>query len=73
MTVATTVSSASRPRSRMRQREHGQDLVAVDDRAVGVDRQAPVGVAVVGDADVGAVLDDRGAQRVAGASTRSRR
>ena len=33
-----------------RQREHGQDLVAVDQLAVRVDRQAPVRVAVIGDA-----------------------
>jgi hypothetical protein len=42
-----------------RQREDGQDLVPVDLLARVVDRQAPVGVAVVRDAEVGAVLQDR--------------
>ena len=37
--------------------QHGQDLVAVDDRAVGRHGEAPVGVAVEGDAEVGALLD----------------
>ena len=37
-------------------------MVAVDDVAVGVDGEAAVGVAVVGDADVGAVLAHRGLQ-----------
>ncbi len=64
MTVATTVSPRSAPRSRMRQREDRHDLVAVDHRAGGVDRQAAVGVAVVGDAEVGAVLDDGGLEPV---------
>ena len=41
-----------------RQREDGQDLVAVDDLAVRVDREAAVGVAVEGEADVGTVLED---------------
>ena len=36
----------------------GQDLVAVHHRAGGVDGQAPVGVAVQRDAEVGAVLED---------------
>ncbi len=42
--------------------EDGQDLVAVDLVAVAVHRQAAVRVAVVRHAEVGAVLDDRGAQ-----------
>ena len=47
------------------EREHGQDLVAVDELAVGVDRQAPVGVAVVGDARRRRrTLDDRLLQRL---------
>ncbi len=39
------------------QRQHGEDLVAVDLRAGAVDREAAVRVAVVRDAEVGAVLD----------------
>ena len=38
------------------------DLVAVDQVAVGVHREAAVGVTVEGDAQVGAVLDHRGLQ-----------
>ena len=44
-------------------RQHRHDLVAVDVAAVGVDGQAAVGVAVVGDADVRAVRADGLAQR----------
>ena len=40
-----------------RQREDGEDLVAVDDLAGRVDGQATVGVAVEGEPDVGAVLE----------------
>ena len=40
MTVATTVSPASRAGVVQRQGQHGQDLVAVDDLAGGVDGQA---------------------------------
>jgi hypothetical protein len=43
--------------------QHGHDVVAVDDPAVGVHRQAAVGVAVVRNAQVGAVLADGVAQR----------
>ena len=39
-------------------REQGEQLVAVHDRARGVDGEAPVGVAVVRQAERGAVLDD---------------
>ena len=46
-----------------RQRQHGEDLVAVDDLPRVVDGQAAVGVAVEGDAGVGAVRDDGGLQR----------
>ncbi len=62
ITVATTVSPVScRPRAA--QRADGQDPVAVDDLAVGGDRQAAVGVAVVGQAEVGTGLADGGLQR----------
>ena len=47
-----------RPALVQRQRADRQDRVAVDDVAVGRDRQAAVGVAVVGDADVGTVRPD---------------
>jgi hypothetical protein len=40
------------------QREDAHDLVAVDDVASPVHGQAPVGVAVVGDAQLGAILND---------------
>ena len=63
MTVATTVSSLSVAALVQRQRADGQDRVAVDDLAVGGDGQAAVGVAVVGDAEVGAVRADRLDQR----------
>ena len=46
-----------------RQRADGQDRVAVDEVAVGGDGQAAVGVAVVGDAEVGAVRPHRVDQR----------
>ena len=42
----------------------GQDLVAVDDRAGRVDGQAPVGVAVEGEAEVGVLAHDRRPQVV---------
>ena len=45
-----------------REGEHGEQLVAVDDGALVVDREAAVGVAVEGEADVGAVLQHRGLQ-----------
>jgi hypothetical protein len=45
------------------EREDRHDLVAVDVVARGVDGQAPVGVAVVGDPEVGSGLDDGAAQR----------
>ena len=53
ITVATTVLLASVLRVAHREREHGEyRLVAVDGAGV-VDRQAAVGVAVEGEADVG--------------------
>ena len=47
-----------------RQRQDGEDLVAVDDLAAPVHREAAVGVTVQGEADVGAVLEDRGLQHL---------
>ena len=73
MTVATRVSSVSLPRSFIATRQDRHDLVAVDDVAVGVDGEAAVGVAVVGDAEVGAVLARRGLRAGRGASSRRRR
>ena len=58
MTVATTVPVGSAPRSAQPDRQQRQQLVAVDDRAGRVDGQAPVGVTVVRQPQVGAVLDD---------------
>ena len=45
------------------EREDPQELVAVNEPARAVDRDAPVGVAVEGEADVGPVLDDRLGER----------
>ncbi len=63
ITVATTVSLARWPASDIAMRQDRQDLVAVDVVALVVDRQAAVGVAVEGEAGVGAVLEDRLLQR----------
>ena len=54
ITVTTSVSSVSRPRSAEVERAHRHDLVAVDDPARRVDREDPVGVAVEGEPDIGA-------------------
>ena len=62
MTVVTTVLPAQPATGFEAQREHGQDLVSVNHLALRVDRQAPVGVAVVRDTGVGAVLDHGGRQ-----------
>ena len=62
MTVATTVSCGQGPALAKVQREDAHDLVAVDDVAAGVHGQAPVGVAVVADAQVRLMLDDRSLQ-----------
>ena len=62
MTVATTVLVGQPPGFSAGDREDRQDLVAVDDGAGGVNRKAPVGVAVEREADVGAVVDDGLAQ-----------
>ena len=64
MTVATTAAGRQRAALRTPDREQRQQLVAVDDRAGGVDGQAPVGVTVVGQAEVGAVLHDRRLQQL---------
>ena len=42
---------------------HGDDLIAVDQTTIGVDREEPVRVTVECDAEVGAALDDSGLQR----------
>ena len=54
MTVTTTVSPARRPRSARSSGEEGQEHVAVGDRAGVVHGDDPVGVAVEGQAEVGA-------------------
>ena len=58
MTVATRVSLGQGAALLHVDREDAHDLVAVDLVALGVDGEAAVGVAVVGDADVGALADD---------------
>ena len=73
ITVATTVSSTSWPASAIAEGEDREDLVAVDDLALVVDGQAPVGVAVEGEPDVGAVLDHGLLERARGGWSRSRR
>ena len=55
------------------QREHHHDRVAVDRPAARVDGQAAVGVAVVGQAEVGAVREHRLLQQRPCAWTRTRR
>ena len=55
--MATTVSSTELAGLGHAEGEDREDLVAVDVLALVVDGQAAVGVAVEGEADVGAVLD----------------
>ena len=67
------VVDAAWPDSRMASARIGEDLVAVDDVARVVDRQAAVGVAVEREAGVGAVLEHGRLQRRRGGWSRSRR
>ena len=62
--MATTVSLTRWPALLEAQRQDGEDLVAVDDVALVVDREAAVGVTVEREPDVGAVLDDGRLERV---------
>ncbi len=62
--MATTVSALQRPRVAHGQRQHREELVAVDDLAGVVHGQAAVGVPVQGEADVRPVLEDGGLQHV---------
>jgi hypothetical protein len=64
ITVATTVSLVSRPRSRSASAQHREDLVAVHQFAACVHGEAAVGVTVQRDAEVGAVPDHLTAQAV---------
>ncbi len=64
MTVATMPGRVSRPSSRQLLRDHGHQLVAVDQMALLVDDDDAVGVAVERDADVGAQLAHLARQRV---------
>ena len=73
MTVTTTVSPGSRPRSPAVEGADGDELVAVDEGAGVVDGQHAVGVAVEGQADVGARATTSALERPRGGSTRSRR
>jgi len=43
-------------------REDREQLITVDDRTIGRDRETPVSVAVVGDTDIGSALDHGGDQ-----------
>ena len=64
ITVATSVLPDELVGVAHGEREDGQDPVAVDVGAGRVDGEAAVGVAVVRDAEVGAVLQDRPAHQV---------
>ena len=64
--MATTVSLARRPLLEHGVREHRQDLVAVDDGCLVVDRQAAVGVTVEREADVRLVLEHSPLQALEG-------
>ena len=59
MTVATTASPLSSPRALQAERDQRHQLVAVDQLALLVDDDQPVGVAVEREADVGAARDHR--------------
>ena len=58
MTVLTSVFFASVPCASMSKAGNGHDVVPVDQRALFIAEQNAVGVAVVGDAQVGAMLPD---------------
>ena len=60
MTVVTSVFSASSPASRIAIARMAKIPVTVDDGARRVDGEAPVGVAIVRDPQVGAVFEHRG-------------
>ena len=55
------------------ERGHHHDLVAVDELALLVDRDHPVGVAVEREAEIGSVVDHRALQARKGPSIRTRR
>ena len=57
--MATTVSLTSRPWSRRSIAHDRDDLVTVDQSAIGIDRQHAVGVTVEGEPGIGPSLDDR--------------
>ena len=61
ITVATTVSSTNRPRS-FSDTASSARMTSPSTSSVRGDRQAAVGVAVVGDAEVGLFGDHRGPQ-----------
>ena len=70
MTVATTVLPRKVPCGQVFQGDDGQDVIAVDQLAALVAEEDAVGVAVVGEAEVGLVLADQLAKmfRVHGAA-----
>nr|WP_254126849.1 hypothetical protein [Aquihabitans sp. G128] len=58
MTVTTTVSCGSVPRAPV-DGAHGDDLVTVDQGALGIDRQHPIGIPVERQAEVGPLGEHR--------------
>ena len=56
--MTTTVPPESRPPARQVGGEQGEQAVAVDNVAAGIDRDHPVGVAVEGQAQVSSLRDD---------------
>ena len=71
ITVTTSVSWASVPASRIASARTAMIWSPSTTSPVGVDREAPVGVAVVRDPEVGAVLADRGRSSRQGGSSRT--
>ena len=73
MTVATTAPPLSLPRLLQAERDQRHQLVAVDQPALLVDHDQPVGIAVEREADVRAARDHRLLQQLADGSNRNRR
>ena len=73
MTVATTAPPLSSPRSLQPERDQRHQLVAVDQPALLVDDDQPVGIAVERQADVRAARDHRLLEERADGSSRNRR
>ncbi len=71
MTVATMPLPVSRSVFAQDRGDEGEDLVAVDDLAMLVGHDQAVGIAIQCDADIGAMLHDRGAELIRARSSRS--